>query len=113
MYSFHKVDVYGSKQVMGIGTAKPGTPYSVKFMFHGMGGASYLAALSHSQRLGIAFGSRMLNLAPDDLFRATLQGALVQGFVGMLSQWGTAAGTISIPANAPPGLTFFCSAVSL
>ena len=111
--SFKEVEVYGSRQVTGVGPALPSTAYFVTFRFSGMGGASYRPALSMAQRPGIAFGSHILNLRQDGLLFASLQGALVQGFVGILDPAGSATGTISIPPNTPRGLTFFCSAVAV
>ena len=113
LLSFKTVEVHGSRQVTGAGPALPGTAYSVHFRFPDMGGASYRAALSMAQRPGIAFGSHMLNLRQDDLFLASVQGALVQGFVGILDPAGSATGTISIPSSTPRGVTFFCSAVAV
>ena len=111
--SFDKVEVYGSRAVTGAGPALPSTAYFVNFRFPDMGGASYRAALAMAQRPGIVFGSNTLNLRQDDLFLASLQGALVQGFVGLLDPAGSATGTISIPATTPRGFTFFCSAVAV
>jgi hypothetical protein len=113
LLSFKTVEVHGSRQVTGAGPALPGTAYLVHFRFPDMGGASYRAALSMAQRPGIAFGSYMLNLRQDDLFLASVQGALVQGFVGTLDPAGSATGSISIPSGAPRGFTFFCSAVAV
>lgn len=111
--SFNAVDKYGSKQVVGRGSALPGSTYQVAFLFHGMPLASYAAALSFAQRPGIAFANGVLNLAADKLFEASLNGALVHGFSGTLDAQGRGSGRIAIPSFVPPGLTFFCSAVAL
>jgi len=112
-YSFNSVDKYGSQQVTGSGSARPGSTYRVSFKFLGMGGAFYQAALSGAQRPGISFGYRMLNLNPDPLFHASLNGVFVQGFSGFLDPFGAAGGTIAIPAYVPRGTTFFCSALAV
>jgi hypothetical protein len=113
LLSFKEVEVYRSRPVTGVGPALPGTAYSVNLRFPDMGGASYLAALSMAQRPGIALGSHMLNLRQDGLFFASVQGALVRGFVGILDPAGSATGTVSIPSSIPRGFTFFCSAVAV
>lgn len=110
---FNGVDKYGARQVVGVGSARPGTSYSVQFMFHGMGLSPYYAALSLAQRPGIVVGSEVLNLKSDGLFRASRAGALVSGFTGVLDAQGRASGTIRIPGSVPKGLTFFCSAIAI
>jgi hypothetical protein len=106
------VEVYGSRQVSGSGRAQAGTRYPIDFSFRGMGQAAYIAALALSQRPGIPVGNGMINLAPDALLQASLWGALVTGFSGVLDNQGNATGFISIPPSLPRGFTFFCSAVA-
>jgi len=112
-FSFNSIDKYGSQQVTGSGSARPGSTYQVNFKFLSMGGAFYVAALSEAQRPGISFGPEVLNLRPDALMFASLQGFFVQGFTGYLDPFGAAQGTITIPAYVPRGFTFFCSALAL
>jgi hypothetical protein len=72
-----------------------------------------VAALSLAQRPGIPLAGGVVNLAPDALYHASLQGLFVQGFAGTLDPFGTAIGAISIPAYLPPGFTFYCSAIAI
>ena len=106
------VEVYGSRQVSGSGLARAGALYPIDFSFRGMGMATYIAALALSQRPGIPVGSGRINLAPDPLLQASLSGAFVTGFSGVLDDQGNAAGFISIPPFLPRGFTFFCSALA-
>jgi len=112
-YVYPDVERYGSRQVSGLGTATPGSTYAVSFRFHGMGGGSYVAALSTAQRPGIPLAGGMVNLAVDSLFLASLNGTFVRGFQGPLDASGRAAGSVSIPAGVPRGLRFYCAAVAV
>jgi hypothetical protein len=107
------VEVYASRQVVGSGTAVPGTPYSVQFSFPGYGNSPYVGALSFSQRPGINLRGSTVNLAFDPLLILSLQGLFVSNFQGILSNAGQATGTINIPSVLPKGITFFCSGVAL
>jgi len=111
-YSFHGMDIYGSRQVMGFGPAVAGTAYNVSFSFPGAGNQLYVAALALTQRPGIQLGGSVLNLTPDQLFWLSVSGILVKGFQGVLDSQGRAMGSIQIPIGLPKGLTFYCSAVA-
>lgn len=113
-YNFTNIDVYGSRVVSGVGSAQPGSPYTVNFNFPGQGNSTYVAALSFTQRPGIPLSlSQTVNLTPDGLFFASLAGAFVTGFQGTLNSAGNATGTILIPSFVPVGVTFFCSCVAV
>jgi len=111
-YDIKFVDIYGSRQVTGSGQAIPGATYSVDFSFPGAGSITYVAALSFSQRPGFPIGGSTLNLAPDALFWASVQGLFVSKFQGVLDSAGRASGSIHIPSFMPKGVTLYCSAIA-
>jgi len=107
------VEVYGSRQISGRGLARPGTRYPIDFSFRGMGRAFYVGALAFTQRPGIPLSNGVINLTPDALFRASLAGAYVTGFSGILDDPGNATGYVSIPAFLPRGFTFYCGGMAI
>jgi len=106
------VEVYGSRQISGLGVARPGTRFPIDFSFRGMGNAYYVGTLALSQRPGIPIRNGVINLTPDVLFWASLSGAFVTGFSGILDSAGNATGHIAIPAFLPQGFTFYCAGIA-
>jgi hypothetical protein len=112
--SWTSVEMYGSRQISGVGPARAGSRYRIDFSFRGMGNTPYLGLLALSMRPGIPIQGGKINVAPDALFLATLSGSnpFVTGFVGVLDPSGNASGYIDLPAFAPAGLTLFVSGVA-
>jgi len=113
--SWTSVDVYGSKQITGMGSAKAGTRYRIDLSYRGMGNSVYITGMALSMRPGIPiqwFGT--LNLAPDVLFFTTLFGLnpMVTGFSGYLDPAGNATAFINLPSYLPPGITLFVSGIA-
>jgi hypothetical protein len=111
-YDIKFVDVYGSRQVTGSGSATPRSAYTVDFCFPGGAGTTYVGALALSQRPGFMIGGSTLNLAPDALFWLSVQGFFVSRFQGILDTSGRASGTIHLPSFMPQGMTIYCSAIA-
>jgi len=114
------VEVYGSRKVVGSGSALAGTTYSLQFSFPLAGpGAPYIGALSLvGHRPGIPIGAgRVVNLAPDDLTLLMLRlgdiPGLTSGFQGRLGINATAVARINIPPGFPAGIRLFATAVAV
>ncbi len=111
------LEVFGARKITGSGPATANSTYTIRISFPGLGGRSYLGALSNAMRPGIALSDgtgRVISLAPDGLFSASLGGVPghTTGFSGVLDSSGHATATVHIPPGLPAGTRVFFSAVA-
>lgn len=108
------IEVYGSLNVVGSGDPKPGTPFSLRFSEPGSAGDVYVAAASLSAGPGIPTAAGVVDLAPDNLFRASREVPTVfVNFTGVLDGAGSAVGKILLPAVPQlKGVRFYVSFVT-
>ncbi len=115
---FRSIAIYGSHKLVGSGSARPGTTYSLRLSMPGSAGRPYRAAMSLSGlRPAIPLpGRRTINLAIDALARVTIGNGdipgVTQGLRGRLDANGSATIAVKLPASAPVGLRLFVAAVA-
>jgi len=113
------IELYGSREICGRGTAHPGSTYTLDLSFPAAGaGKTYVAALSLSGlRPGISLADgRRINIVPDALFFQTLKGdipGVTQGISGRLGAGGAATVILTLPRGIPPGVRIRATAVAL
>lgn len=112
------VEIAGSREVIGSGTAVAGSSYDIDFNFPNCANQPYIAALSTSMRPGYPLNDgtgRIVNLEQNFISQLTLGGlpGVVDGFQGVLDASGHADGVIHLPSWVPPGFRIFVTAVAL